>query len=127
MIIRKQKVQKTIESLSQPTIVKVGFIISLMIGLAMSLGLWPTNAQAQAGEGQAYIVQADDWFSKIADKFYGDALPYHPLKIRSNLTYAVQARIEVDGALLFTNVSRYPALSQDAPETIEVMVEPVSN
>ena len=26
--------------------------------------------------GEVYIVQADDWLSKIADKFYGDAFAY---------------------------------------------------
>ena len=26
--------------------------------------------------GQEYIVQADDWLSKLADKFYGDPLAY---------------------------------------------------
>lgn len=34
-------------------------------------------AQAQTEEeGQEYIVQADDWLSKLADKFYGDILAY---------------------------------------------------
>jgi Cu-Zn family superoxide dismutase len=28
------------------------------------------------GEGQEYVVQADDWLSKIADKFYGDMFAY---------------------------------------------------
>jgi Cu-Zn family superoxide dismutase len=28
------------------------------------------------GEGQEYVVQADDWLSKIADKFYGDLFAY---------------------------------------------------
>ena len=27
-------------------------------------------------DGQTYIVQADDWLSKLADKFYGDPLAY---------------------------------------------------
>ncbi|MCB0154190.1 MAG: SMP-30/gluconolactonase/LRE family protein, partial [Anaerolineae bacterium] len=40
-------------------------------GLAGRLGL----AQAQT-EGEEYVVQADDWLSKIADKFYGDILAY---------------------------------------------------
>jgi flagellar motor switch/type III secretory pathway protein FliN len=33
----------------------------------------PSSTQA---EGQAYIVQADDWLSKLADKFYGDMFAY---------------------------------------------------
>jgi heat shock protein HslJ len=33
-------------------------------------------ALAQAPEGQEYVVQADDWLSKIAEKKYGDPLAY---------------------------------------------------
>jgi len=37
----------------------------------------PTAAASTTGtDGQAYIVQADDWLSKLADKFYGDMFTY---------------------------------------------------
>ncbi|HXV99254.1 MAG TPA: LysM peptidoglycan-binding domain-containing protein, partial [Anaerolineae bacterium] len=34
-----------------------------------------STAPSEEG-GQAYIVQADDWLSKLADKFYGDIFAY---------------------------------------------------
>jgi hypothetical protein len=50
----------------------------LLVTLAMVV-LLPIGVMAEtpvAGEGQDYIVQADDWLSKLADKFYGDPLAY---------------------------------------------------
>ncbi|HXV96979.1 MAG TPA: YbaY family lipoprotein, partial [Anaerolineae bacterium] len=52
-------------------------------------------------------------------------LVYNPLKIESNHTYAVQARIEIDGQLSYINTTQYPVLTQGAPATVEVIVEPV--
>jgi D-alanyl-D-alanine carboxypeptidase len=40
------------------------------------LALTLSPALAQAPEGKEYIVQADDWLSKIAEKEYGDVLAY---------------------------------------------------
>jgi hypothetical protein len=50
---------------------KSSFIITLFL-LVLTL----TPALAQAPEGEEYIVQADDWLSKIAEKAYGDVLAY---------------------------------------------------
>jgi Cu-Zn family superoxide dismutase len=51
-------------------------LMSLLLagGLAGRLGL--AQAQTEAADGEEYIVQADDWLSKLADKFYGDILAY---------------------------------------------------
>ena len=46
----------------------------LLIG-GLSLAQAAPPAQTE-GDGQEYVVQADDWLSKIADKFYGDMLAY---------------------------------------------------
>lgn len=52
-------------------------------------------------------------------------LSYKPFKIQQNHTYAVQAWIEVDGELRFINTTRYPVLTQGAPEgPLEIIVEP---
>ena len=55
---------------------KFSIIFSLLIALA---ALMPTAAiaapPAQDG-GQDYTVQANDWLSKLADKFYGDIFAY---------------------------------------------------
>ncbi len=47
------------------------FSLSAAIIPATILAAPPTQE-----EGQEYIVQADDWLSKLADKFYGDPLAY---------------------------------------------------
>jgi iron(III) transport system substrate-binding protein len=44
-----------------------------MIGLLPAVGL---TAPAKQDGGQDYIVQADDWLSKLAEKFYGDPLAF---------------------------------------------------
>jgi hypothetical protein len=44
---------------------------------AMIIGLFPSILRAAPPEGgQDYIVQDDDWLSKLAEKFYGDQLAY---------------------------------------------------
>jgi len=48
----------------------------LFLLLALVSLLWAPFAAAQAPEGQEYVVQADDWLSKIAEKEYGDLLAY---------------------------------------------------
>jgi len=50
----------------------VGIWITLVLLLVAMSGL----ALAQAPEGQEYVVQVDDWLSKIAEKEYGDPLAY---------------------------------------------------
>jgi uncharacterized lipoprotein YbaY len=53
------------------------------------------------------------------------ALPYDDRLIDPRHTYAVQARILVDGELWFTNTSRYAVISQGHPTELEVVVESV--
>jgi hypothetical protein len=50
------------------------FIVVLALTLAVGLALAAPPAQ-EAG-GQPYVVQKDDWLSKIADKYYGDMFAY---------------------------------------------------
>jgi ABC-type transport system substrate-binding protein len=49
--------------------------ICLLLALLFSLAPAPSLAQEIACESEV-TVQADDWLSKLADKFYGDALAY---------------------------------------------------
>lgn len=54
-------------------------ILSIMLLLALMLTLVPpthTFAQAEVVCENDVIVQADDWLSKLADKFYGDPLAF---------------------------------------------------
>ncbi len=51
----------------------------LFLVIVLSLALLPATllaAPPQQEEGQEYTIQADDWLSKLADKFYGDPLAY---------------------------------------------------
>ena len=54
-------------------------LISVMVMLSFVLTSMPTQALAQGGEiacENDVVVQADDWLSKLADKFYGDVLAF---------------------------------------------------
>ena len=63
----------------------------LIISLFATL---PAAAQSPT-EGQDYIIQADDWLSKLSDKFYGDILAYPAIveatnsKAASDSSYSV--------------------------------------
>ncbi len=50
---------------------------NILILIAFLLFVLPSNTVSAAGplpqeEGQEYTVQAGDWLSKLADKYYGD-------------------------------------------------------
>ncbi|WP_228037792.1 YbaY family lipoprotein [Nodosilinea sp. LEGE 06152] len=53
-------------------------------------------------------------------------LVYNPDQIDPRLSYAVQARILVDGELRFINTSRFAVITQGNPTSVEVRVDPVS-
>jgi uncharacterized lipoprotein YbaY len=53
-------------------------------------------------------------------------LMYDPDQIDSRFTYALRARITVDGELRFINTTRVPVITRDNPTTdVEVIVDPV--
>ena len=52
-------------------------------------------------------------------------LVYNPDQIDPRMTYAVQARITVDGELQFINTRRFSVISQGHPNQVDVVVEPV--
>ncbi|PSN15897.1 hypothetical protein C7293_05240 [filamentous cyanobacterium CCT1] len=53
-------------------------------------------------------------------------LVYNPDQIDPRLSYAVQARILVDGELRFINTSRFAVITQGNPTSVDVRVDPVS-
>jgi putative lipoprotein len=54
-------------------------------------------------------------------------LPYDPAKILENHEYAVSARIESGGKLLFISTQRYAVITRGNPtENVEIVVQPVS-
>jgi hypothetical protein len=51
----------------------IGALSLILVGALAGL---MQAAPAAAEGGQDYVVQADDWLNKLADKFYGDPLAY---------------------------------------------------
>jgi hypothetical protein len=51
-------------------------LTSLLIDLLILPGVVLAAPTPQTQEGQSYIVQAGDWLSKLAQKYYGDPLAY---------------------------------------------------
>ena len=47
----------------------------LLLAVLTLTALLSATALAQAS-GQDYVVQSDDWVSKLAEKFYGDPLAF---------------------------------------------------
>lgn len=50
------------------------------------------------------------------------SLPYDTLRIDPTNTYAVQARIEVDGELLWANAAAYPVITRGNPKQLQMML-----
>ncbi len=71
--MEKHSLQKG-ETMKLKTLAMIVLSSVLLLG-ALGVAQAAPPAQTEA-EGQEYVVQADDWLSKIADKFYGDILAY---------------------------------------------------
>jgi putative lipoprotein len=52
-------------------------------------------------------------------------IPYDPTKIQPNYSYAVQARIEDGGKLLFINDQRYAVITRGAPNHVDMVLRAV--
>ena len=52
-------------------------------------------------------------------------IPYDPSRIESRHTYAVQARIEVDGRLWFVSDSHYAVITRGAPTHVDLVLKAV--
>jgi nucleoid-associated protein YgaU len=72
------------------------------------------SASSTQADGEAYVVQADDWLSKIADKFYGDISAYPTIveatnaKAKEDSSFTVIANpdlIEIGQKLWIPNVT----------------------
>lgn len=53
-------------------------------------------------------------------------ISYDPKRIEERFTYAVQARIEVDGRLRFINDQRYPVLTRGAGDRVDLLLRAVN-
>ncbi len=54
-------------------------------------------------------------------------IPYDPSKIDERMSYAVQARIEDRGRLLFINDQRYSVITRGAPTTLNLLLKSVGH
>lgn len=69
------------------------FVVSI---LAVTVGVTFGFAAPPGQEaGQEYIIQADDWLSKLADKFYGDPLAYPAIVAATNTQAAADSTFTV--------------------------------
>jgi hypothetical protein len=102
---------------------------TIVLLAAVGLSLWPAALQAAPPEGQEYVVQADDWLSKLAEKFYGDKLAYSVIVEATNARAAADSdytriddpdRIEV-GQKLFIPATE--ALAITPPEELAMSQE----
>ncbi len=72
------------------------YFILLMVALMLVVPM--ASAAAPLNQGQDYTVQADDWLSKLAEKFLGDVLSYGAITYHTN-----QKNTEDDSYARITN------------------------
>jgi hypothetical protein len=72
--------------------------LALTFLFALLIVILPTSLVNAQGEGEDYTVQADDWLSKLADKFYGDTNAYWAIMSATN-----QANAEDPSYVKITN------------------------
>jgi putative lipoprotein len=54
-------------------------------------------------------------------------IPYDPARIDERMSYAVQARIEDGGRLLFISDQHYSVITQGAPTTVNLLLKSVGH
>jgi branched-chain amino acid transport system substrate-binding protein len=61
-------------------------VLTILMLLALLLAVLPGSIQAQGATdcAEVYTVQADDWLSKLADRFLGDIFAYPAITWRTN-------------------------------------------
>lgn len=57
---------------------------AILLLVALMLAVPAASGAAPLYQGQDYVVQADDWLSKLADKFLGDVLAYPAITYYTN-------------------------------------------
>jgi iron(III) transport system substrate-binding protein len=70
---------------------KILFSLVVLILMANLLPASLLAAPAAQEEGQDYIIQADDWLSKLAEKFYGDVLAFPAIVEATNAKAATDS------------------------------------
>jgi len=105
--------------------------LTLLVTAATSAFAAPANQAMMACE-QNYIVQADDWLSKLADKYFGDVLAYPAIVEATNAaaqadsSYATIANpdlIEIGWQLCIPNAADAEAMMSEMMMGEEMMGE----
>lgn len=112
---------------------KIVNLISIISLLALLVALLPAPAMAQDDVvcESDVVVQADDWLSKLADKFYGDPLAFQAIADATNAKNAADSSyakidnvnvIEVGWKLCVPGAGEAQAsLSEDRPVLVSIL------
>ncbi|GIK42553.1 MAG: hypothetical protein BroJett011_63860 [Chloroflexota bacterium] len=93
--------------------------VGLLIALMLSILVTSTQVAAQEG-GQEYTIQADDWLSKLAEKFYGDVTAWPAIWEATNVKASEDnsfAKID-DPNIIEVGQKLWVPESQEAVETL---------
>ena len=86
------------------TLVIVNLILLLLLPATLALAAPSTQSEQAVTCEETYVVQADDWLSKLAGRYYGDMFAYPAIVMATNLMSTT------DGG--FTNITN--------PDVIEI-------
>ena len=75
-------------------------------------------------DAPAHVISGEDRVAAGQQVPFVFALPYVLSQIPMSARLAVQARIEQDGKLLFLSTQAYPVVTQGAPSSVELVLEP---
>ena len=106
-------------------------LLNLLLAIMMLVVLVPTTLAAPPAqeEGQDYVVVADDWLSKLADKYLGNPLAYPAIVHYTNEKHAEDASyaeitdpdlIEVGWKIYIPSAEEAAALAPTLPPSPEV-------
>ena len=105
-------------------------LLSLLLVIVMLAVFVPTTLAAPpAQEGQDYVVVADDWLSKLADKYLGNTMAYPAIVEATNQKHAEDASyaeitdpdlIEVGWKIYIPSAEEAAALAPAAPPAAAV-------
>ncbi len=77
--------------MKHPKQILYGLLVSAVLALLIPLTAWAAPTVQTSACTETYTVQADDWLSKIADKFLGDTLAYPAIAAATNEAHAGDA------------------------------------
>ena len=76
-------------------------------------------------DAPAVVIAEQSFVTEGRQPPFAFELAYDPARIDARHTYAVQARIEGEGKLLFVSDKRYSVITGDAPSRVDVVLRMV--